>query len=295
MRPQRLHALDATRGVLALVVVAGHVCLPFGSAFLTPCRLLAPLGLLSVLMFFLMSGFVLARAYDGRPLSFMVRRVVRLWPLYALCIVIGHMLRGSFLPWPELVWAPGYFPWVDTPAWSLCYEAWMTPVFPVFFALARANRWAAVAVSLGLFVLACAKVSLGLVSAAPMVLGVALAQFRLRFPTKVPPATLWLGKLSFSLYLTHQLVLTGAEGLCGPWGAVLALPAILPVAWAAWWAVERPSIAVSRAVGSFRYGAVASVTLDPNRRRVVLLTCKDGRIPTAGSSDRREERQAVLF
>ena len=60
-----------------------------------------------VMAFFAMSGFVLARAYDGRPLAFVVRRVIRLWPLYAVCMVVGYAIIPHRLPSAAvMVWYP---------------------------------------------------------------------------------------------------------------------------------------------------------------------------------------------
>jgi peptidoglycan/LPS O-acetylase OafA/YrhL len=74
-----------------------------------------------------------------------------------------------------------------------------------------------------------------------MAAGVAASTFPLRLPQDVPAPLLWLGRVSYSLYLSHAVVLAAL----GPLGVVL----VLPVAWALWWAVERPSILWSRRVG----------------------------------------------
>ncbi len=80
----RYRTLDALRGVAALFVVARH-CGPWVPQF----------SYLGVDMFFVLSGFVLAKANDHRfesgmtGLGFMWRRVKRLYPLYALGLVLG--------------------------------------------------------------------------------------------------------------------------------------------------------------------------------------------------------------
>ena len=51
----------------------------------------------------------------------------------------------------------------------------------------------------------------------------------------------WLGKISYSLYLSHWVVLSAL----GPWWGFAAA---LPVAWTIWWLVERPSILASRKI-----------------------------------------------
>jgi peptidoglycan/LPS O-acetylase OafA/YrhL len=83
--PHKFLTLDALRGVAALVVVEFHVV---GSV-------VVPHGYLAVDFFFLLSGFVLAFAYQERLdagwsiLSFLKVRLIRLYPLYILGTVLG--------------------------------------------------------------------------------------------------------------------------------------------------------------------------------------------------------------
>ncbi|MEJ0026481.1 MAG: acyltransferase [Rhizomicrobium sp.] len=80
-------SLDGLRGVAALAVVLYH--LP------GPLHALAPRGYLAVDLFFLLSGFVLAGAYEARlraglvPGAFLLIRLKRLWPVYAVGVVLG--------------------------------------------------------------------------------------------------------------------------------------------------------------------------------------------------------------
>ena len=82
--PVRYRTLDALRGVAALFVVARH-CGPWVPQF----------SYLGVDMFFVLSGFVLAKANDRRFAAgmsgweFLSRRVKRLYPLYALGLALG--------------------------------------------------------------------------------------------------------------------------------------------------------------------------------------------------------------
>ncbi len=238
----RLVCLDALRGVLALVVIGVHVALAYGSrAMIIP-------GLLAVLGFFTMSGYVLARSYTGRPGLFMVQRVVRLWPLYAACIFAGYALLGRLPPLLELAWWPipawGSAPVADYPAWSLYYEAWATPFFPAVFAIARRSRAASWALTLAIALAGRWDIRLSL--CAFFVLGVCLAQYRIRLPTRVPKAAQAVGVISYSLYMTHQLVISVVEPIGGATAVAASVPLMLFVAWVAWRLIERPSIALSR-------------------------------------------------
>ena len=234
---QRLHALDAARGLLALVVVARHVALALR---------LDALGVaadIAVAVFFAMSGYVLARAGAGPYLGFLLRRAVRLWPVYAVCLAAACLSQsGALPPVRELLWWPATLDtsrMADPPAWSLFVEAWVTPLLPLMFLVTRRGQFAAVAM-----VVAAAL----LMQAAPwsfpllfFALGVALTAFPIDWPQRVPAPLRWLGKISYSLYLSHDVLLLALP-------LAVALPLILPVAWALWWAVERPSILWSRMV-----------------------------------------------
>jgi peptidoglycan/LPS O-acetylase OafA/YrhL len=63
-RDKRILALDGLRGCLAVVVVAAH----YDELFHTNALFL--LGQLAVVIFFLMSGYVLTRSWDGNYFPF---------------------------------------------------------------------------------------------------------------------------------------------------------------------------------------------------------------------------------
>jgi peptidoglycan/LPS O-acetylase OafA/YrhL len=209
-------------------------------------------GVFAVMVFFGMSSFVLARAYDGRPIAFLVRRAIRLWPLHASCIVVGSILWGELPRLGALLWIS--FPYVDPPAWSLMYEAWMTPFLPILFWAFKRRRWIGIVTTL--FCLMLMPVDPRFLFVASFTSGVAAAQFAIRFPTHVSRSALFLGKISFSLYLTHQIVITEAVKLAGPWGGLLSLPVVFGVALLAWWAIEKPSIALSRRAGRSQFSLI---------------------------------------
>jgi peptidoglycan/LPS O-acetylase OafA/YrhL len=129
--------LDLLRGIAALSVVTMHFDKELGYSLL-------PHSYLAVDFFFVLSGFVLAHAYEQRLLSYMTGfqflriRLIRLYPLYLIGTVIGIaaiMSTGglgfstketllqvtfalAFLPDPR----QGRIYPFDGPAWSLFFE-----------------------------------------------------------------------------------------------------------------------------------------------------------------------------
>ncbi|PHK29637.1 acyltransferase [Nostoc linckia z16] len=93
VRPHFL-TLDALRGVAALMVVAFHI---FESHATSHLDQIINHGYLAVDFFFMLSGFVIAYAYDGRWQSlslkeFFVRRLIRLQPMVIMGMVVGACL-----------------------------------------------------------------------------------------------------------------------------------------------------------------------------------------------------------
>ena len=141
------HALDGMRGIAAVFVAMRH------TAFFH--KLGIPGGYMAVDLFFVLSGFVIAHAYERRfeqGLSagrFMALRYVRLWPVYALGAGLGliaaliHALPGrdslspmqvahtapfalAMLPGPHV--RPMLYP-VNSVAWSLALELMINAVY----------------------------------------------------------------------------------------------------------------------------------------------------------------------
>ena len=156
--------LNGLRGVAAIVVVIYHSRAMTG-------RSLAPHGYLAVDLFFVLSGFVIAHAYDRRlaaglgAFRFFWLRVKRFYPLYLVGLLLGaaavamDMLRPPasitptefagtllagllFLPLP---WSPLY-PF-NVPAWSLLCELLINLAYgllwkwPAALALLAAASW----------------------------------------------------------------------------------------------------------------------------------------------------------
>ncbi len=135
-----LDALDLLRGVAAVVVLIFHAHAVFGGQWM-------PGGYLAVDVFFVMSGCVLAHAYERRLREgwgagpFLRRRLVRFLPLHVLGMALGlsaevvaRMVKGAPLaPGQLALWAAlgaafvpvagamFMFP-LNSPGWSLLHE-----------------------------------------------------------------------------------------------------------------------------------------------------------------------------
>lgn len=183
-RSQRLPEIDALRGLAACSVVIWHSLLvfswmeantradgltPLNVLKYTPLRMLAA-GPQAVMLFFVISGFVLAIPFlDGRGAwygAFLVRRVLRIWPAYALfCAValisattlggrghVGHLSSWFAGKWHAPVTAAvvarhallvGDFSadQFNPVIWSLVHEMRISLFFPVIAVLVRRIPW----------------------------------------------------------------------------------------------------------------------------------------------------------
>lgn len=144
----RLLGFDALRGVAALVVLFYHIQMRYktGSVW--------TMGALAVDLFFLLSGYVMARTYEARMAgglrfgSFMAARYRRLWLPYAIGLTIGlaWWLTDSvglgaglvslafgllFLPTPMM--GRNIFA-LNTPGWSLFFELAANALHALVFA-----------------------------------------------------------------------------------------------------------------------------------------------------------------
>ena len=173
---ERLHELDALRGVAALVVVFTHyhdLLMSAAQRALMPhlymafIYLAAPLyaGQSAVVLFFVLSGFVLSLPYlEGKQqtyLIFALRRVIRIYLPYlaALAIAVlgdsllhGRIQQGEWLipPWSSAPTAAHIWQHVlflgsydmfafNMVFWSLVIEMRVSLVFPLLAALVRTS------------------------------------------------------------------------------------------------------------------------------------------------------------
>ncbi|MFL0356823.1 acyltransferase family protein [Erythrobacter sp. GH1-10] len=111
MKSDHLFALDGLRGFAALVVVVSH-CAAFG--FL-PKFLGAGLGQMGVMLFFGLSGFLMAYLYSGKTLNranlreYAINRATRVLPLYfivasfvALCFITLDYSLLKVFSWKDI-------------------------------------------------------------------------------------------------------------------------------------------------------------------------------------------------
>lgn len=119
---ERLRSLDAWRGICALFVAALHFQ-TIGYIHSSP--LVAQAGRF-VDFFFVLSGFVIARAYrrrleEGAWAAFLVRRVGRLWPLHIVTLgaTVAMAVAGSFVGL-----SVNGFVYADIPANITMIHAW---------------------------------------------------------------------------------------------------------------------------------------------------------------------------
>jgi peptidoglycan/LPS O-acetylase OafA/YrhL len=143
-------AMDGLRGIAAIAVAGMHVLDHLQTSFELVHAYLA------VDFFFMLSGFVIAHAYDRSLASnfgvrqFMLIRFIRLYPLIALGIVVGAIslicggitpsgvikaaaMNGLMLPTTVLLnIRPLAFP-VNSPMWSLAFEVWINLAYASVF------------------------------------------------------------------------------------------------------------------------------------------------------------------
>ncbi|WP_369132667.1 acyltransferase family protein [Modestobacter sp. I12A-02662] len=155
-RADDLPSLTGVRGIAAGAVFVDHLAYLLGATPLASgWSAVRGIGIDAVLLFFVLSGFLLARpaALRGGTPMFLVRRAARIYPVYLLALALGVvavLLRnpasplldpGSLLANLLLVqsWDPaGSGVSISLPAWSLSIEALFYGALP--FTLRPATR-----------------------------------------------------------------------------------------------------------------------------------------------------------
>jgi peptidoglycan/LPS O-acetylase OafA/YrhL len=138
----RLNGLDALRGLAALIVLSFHMSLSFA------VPKLFPYGYFAVDFFFLLSGYVMARTYEGKlgkelsSWTFFGKRYARMWPTMAVGGLIGLPFlfaadpeRAPIIAALNFLLLPSFghdvmFP-LNGPAWSIFFELFANLVHAV--------------------------------------------------------------------------------------------------------------------------------------------------------------------
>lgn len=164
---QKLAWLQALRGVAALMVVMVHnrsVLLDTEAGKAVANHVLLPMAM-GVDLFFIISGFLMvlttrdfdgSRAYAGK---FLVKRLARIWPLFAVMSLMALMVEHGFRGFRELSVAfpyleglafiphnPAasdiYFQMAVGVAWTLCFECYFYLLFGASMLFGRWRYWA---------------------------------------------------------------------------------------------------------------------------------------------------------
>ncbi|WP_454848707.1 acyltransferase family protein [Rhizobium binxianense] len=170
MAEQRFASLDSVRGIAALVVLLNHVFnFVDGSNWDSPWLRYTPLGLfvngrIAVIVFFVLSGFVLSASIaSARQFShgtFVVKRILRIYLPFLAALVIAAV-TASLLAFPVPPWRAEASDWVhpvagillshilmlgngypnislNPPMWTLIQEIRIALIFPlIYFAVTR--------------------------------------------------------------------------------------------------------------------------------------------------------------
>lgn len=160
--------LDGMRATASFLVFLTHLSV-FGVAGPELSRFVPEFGHDSVVLFFVLSGFVISYTTESRRAGlsdYLVARGARLWSValpalvltYSLAALAGHLVPGLQLERDyQLTKLPVYFPFqlgflgelwtlseppcTNVPWWSLGYEAWYYVLFAAFAFYRGARRW----------------------------------------------------------------------------------------------------------------------------------------------------------
>jgi peptidoglycan/LPS O-acetylase OafA/YrhL len=171
MTESRLHGADFMRAAACLTVLLHHLTqrLDSGTDFgpvLNGLRVFAHMGTFGVAMFFVLSGFLLARpfwlAFDGDKSmpslkTYALRRAARILPGYWLALIVSFVLSitlfsvalngelllrfaAGFLLVADWHWVTFFPVEVNGPLWSICFEITAYVLLPFAFLSVFAGR-----------------------------------------------------------------------------------------------------------------------------------------------------------
>jgi peptidoglycan/LPS O-acetylase OafA/YrhL len=171
-------ALTGIRFVLVGLVVLYHVGVKQVDGAPRWIAAIVSHGYLAVNAFFILSGFVLAHNYldtgkrlRGGRTKFWIARFARIYPIYALTIILSFSNRFQFgmnqpAGWEDALasfavfallqaWIPAYALLIDPAAWSLSAEAFFYFTFPVVSKWAPANTRSGIVRAMGVCWILC--------------------------------------------------------------------------------------------------------------------------------------------
>lgn len=153
----KLESLEGVRGFAAVYVLLHHLNPLAG----TPFEPILKFGQEAVILFFLVSGFVIAYSQIGArakrsPLGFLEHRAIRIYPIFLISMVLAAFAAavsgrsecistkaviGNLLMLQDIAFLKSGT-WVEpfcsnSPLWSLSYEWWFYVAFAVLFASDR--------------------------------------------------------------------------------------------------------------------------------------------------------------
>jgi peptidoglycan/LPS O-acetylase OafA/YrhL len=142
---QRFDVLDGWRGISILLVLASHL-LPLGPK---AWQLNVAAGLLGMVLFFILSGFLITHFLLRRPdvLDFLIRRFFRILPLAWLYMAFVFLIYpvSSDALWAHLLFYANYPPKPLIPAtdhlWSLCVEVHFYIGIAIVVGLFKKRGW----------------------------------------------------------------------------------------------------------------------------------------------------------
>jgi peptidoglycan/LPS O-acetylase OafA/YrhL len=154
---RRFQLIEALRAMLALTVLLAHFT-PYLPAAYVPVMRASLNAHAAVLLFIVISGFVITHVLMTRNytyLTYIVARFCRLWPLFAVCVTIRTLYvlwkcptfycgadLASYLPW-HAVMLHGVMPeeWLDRSAIMMLGPSWSISLEWQFYLVAPAIVW----------------------------------------------------------------------------------------------------------------------------------------------------------
>jgi peptidoglycan/LPS O-acetylase OafA/YrhL len=167
--------IDLVRVCAALVVMLGHFSARHVSGGLFWQFVDHDLGHTSVVLFFVLSGYVIAYSAQERERTlkhYLISRISRVYsvalPALLLSLLLAWMLKAHypayfehamelFPPWTQVgdllaqfiiagtflneIWFVHSHPLIDGPYWSLTYEVWYYAIFGAYWYLTAGRRW----------------------------------------------------------------------------------------------------------------------------------------------------------